>query len=224
MSIAVLVPSRSRPDRFTQLLDSIETTAHGHVAVYCGLDADDPYEWYYPARPSPHTYVHGPRKGLAAWTNHLATLAIADGHSILASFGDDHRPRTPGWDLLVADAMERQPGLVYTRDGLQDERLPTAPFWPAGVVLALGWFFPPVLGHMYADNWWKQFAQDLGRCTFLPDVLIEHMHPSAGKAEADALTVENDSHYETDHAAYIELVTGVEHRQALQRVRSACGF
>lgn len=221
MSLAVLVASRGRPDRFTELLDAIESTAHGDVRVYCGLDNDDPSRLDYPARREFGTYVFSPRMCLAEWTNHLSGLALRDGHSVLASFGDDHRPRTTGWDIAVQAAFDRMgDGLVYTRDGLQDERLPTAPFWSATVIRVLGWFFPPVLKHMYADDYWLKLARDIGRCVFLPDVLVEHMHPSAGKAVADGLNGENDSHIEADRVAFDRFVSD-EHPLIVARL---CGL
>lgn len=224
MSVAVLVASRGRPAAFSALLDAIESTARGDVKVYCGLDEDDPTRLDYPARPFFGTYVVGPRNNLAGWTNHLAGLALADHHTVLASFGDDHRPRTPGWDQRVCEAFCRMgDGLVYTRDGLQDERLPTAPFWSAGVIRVLGWFFPPVLAHMFADNYWLRLAQDIGRCSFLPDVLVEHMHPSAGKAVADELNDRNDSFMEADRAAFHEFVA-TEHPLIVARVTGLLGM
>jgi hypothetical protein len=39
--------------------------------------------------------------------------------------------------------------------------------------------------HLYFDNFVKQLAIDLGCLVYLPDVIIEHLHPAAGKAEMD---------------------------------------
>jgi hypothetical protein len=140
---------------------------------------------------------------LAQWTNELAVEALRHGADILGFLGDDHRPRTPGWDERVKEAFRKMgSGLVYCDDGLQGERLPTAPFWSADIVRELGWFYPPTLQHMYADNAWLKLASDLGRCTYLPDVSIEHMHPSAGKAQMDDVYRENDTQYARDARAY----------------------
>jgi len=199
------------------MIEAARETAGGDIAIYVGLDEDDAD--FYERLPDVR-YVVGPRKQLAPWTNYLALLALADGADILASFGDDHRPRTQGWDTAVEDAMGTiRSGLVYTADGLQDERLPTAPFWSADIIRKLGWFFPPALKHLYADNYWLKLATDIGRSKYLPDVLIEHLHPSAGKAQEDDVNRANDSHYEHDRQAYAAFIAD-EHPGIVDRVRS----
>lgn len=225
MSIAILTPSRGRPDRFREMVHAIRETADTNITVYLATDDDDV------TYPNIDGVIHlcEPRRRLAGWTNRLASYALDDGHDILGFLGDDHRPRTPGWDTRIQEAFERMgSGLAYGRDGLQDERLPTAPFWTSDVIRALGWFYPPVLMHLYADDYWKLLADDLGRRAYLPDVYIEHMHPSAtdarghAKAEADSLNAENDSFYDRDRQAFEHLVRD-SHPQILRRVQDALG-
>jgi hypothetical protein len=221
MSIAVLTPSRGRPERFNEMVDAIRRTACTEVTVYAGLDEDDADRYHLPVGVR---CTIRPRMRLAPWTNLLAKQALRDGHSILAFLGDDHRPRTAGWDLSVLEAMNGMgPGLVYTRDGLQDERLPTAPFWHADVIRALGWYYPPVLKHLYADDYWLCLARDLGRCTYLPDVLIEHEHPSAGKAVEDESYRESAACFDHDRDAFAGFLTH-NHPGILARVREELGL
>lgn len=220
VNIAVLTPSRSRPDRFAEMVQAIRDTADDDtIRVYLGSDLDDTgYEDFGDGV----VHCYAPRTRLAAWTNYLAELALRDGASILAFFGDDHRPRTPGWDTRAAEAFDRigGSGLVYCADGLQNERLPTAPFWSADVIRALGWFYPPVLTHLYADDYWLRLARDLDRCAYLGDVLIEHCHPSAGKAAEDESYRESAACEPADRRAFERFVVR-EHPAVLERVRRA---
>ena len=231
VSIAVLTPSRGRPDRLAEMLDAIRSTVMGPVSVYVGVDLDDPraseYEQLVPA-PDVSIAI-GERQRLAGWTNTLARAALAHGHEILGFLGDDHRPRTCGWDARVMDAMRAMgPGLVYADDALQGERLPTAPFWHSDVIRALGWYYPPCLTHLFADDYWLRLASDLGRRTYLRDVLIEHMHPSAIGADGQPKGVEDESYresaacFEHDRAAFHAFVRD-EHPAVLARVREAIG-
>lgn len=220
LSIAVLVPSRGRPDRLAEMVDSVRSTSQA-VAVFVGLDDDD--EHNYP-RIAGVEYRVAPRMQLGSWTNQLATETWDD-FDVLASFGDDHRCRTPGWDDQVRSAFgEIGSGLVYTRDGLQDESLPTAPLWSADVIRCLGWYFPPRQTHLYADNFWLRLGEDT-RVRYLPDVLIEHMHPAAGKAAFDSSYAESNSPEmdSSDRLAY-ETYLADGYETDLGKVRAECGF
>jgi hypothetical protein len=53
------------------------------------------------------------------------------------------------------------------------------------IVKALGGMVPPRMKHLYLDNFWKKLGEDLKIITYLDGVIIEHMHPIAGKAEWD---------------------------------------
>jgi hypothetical protein len=215
--IAVLTPSRGRPERLTGMVDSIRVTSEREVAVYVGLDDDDVL---YPEIPGVRM-SRRPRKRLASWTNVLAEQALQDGHTILAFLGDDHRPRTHGWDTRIIEAMAALgDGLVYADDGLQGERLPTAPFWSAKIIRALGFYYPPVLDHLFADDYFLRLAHDLGRCIYLPDVLIEHMHPSIGKAPDDESYRESAACWDRDERA-LQAFLRDEHPAARARVLEA---
>ena len=100
--------------------------------------------------------------------------------------GDDHRPRTVGWDQAYLDALrEMGTGIVYGNDLLQGEALPTQVAMTSDIIRALGYMAPPDLVHMYADNWWRELGRRAGCLRYLPDVIVEHMHPVAGKADWD---------------------------------------
>lgn len=202
--IAILTPTRARPARFAEMVAAVKATSETQVTIYAGLGLDDEHNY---ERIPGVRYVVQENAQLVDWTNRLAVIALEDGCEILASLGDDHLPRTQGWDTQILAAFARMgSGLVYGRDGIQDERLPTAPFWSADVIEALGWFAPPSLIHMYCDNWWLHLATALGCWTYLPEVLIEHCHPSAGKAPMDQVYEANDLHYDRDGIECARLV------------------
>jgi hypothetical protein len=131
-------------------------------------------------------------------------------YDVIGFMGDDHRPRTYAWDMEMLNAVDLLDGtaIVYGNDLLQGENLPTAVFITSDIVKALGYYQPPELVHLFFDNFWR----DLGRAAFclryMPDVIIEHMHPAAGKAEWDEryLEVNAGGMYEHDEAAYRQYV------------------
>jgi len=56
--------------------------------------------------------------------------------------------------------------------------------------------------HMYLDDFWKRLGTDLGALAYLPDVVIEHVHPDAGKAQRDEGYTRVAASYGPDHEAW----------------------
>ena len=75
--------------------------------------------------------------------------------------------------------------MAYGNDLLQGQRLPTMIAMTSDIVKALGGMVPPKMKHLYLDNFWKKLGEDLEALTYIDAVVVEHMHPVAGKAEWD---------------------------------------
>lgn len=182
--LVVIVPSRGRPGNIRRLREAwLETATAASLVV--AVDDDDPTLDGYFEVADRRGFVVAPRRGLAGTLNEQA-LALADSYRYLGFCGDDHVPRTHGWDKRIVDTLdELGTGICYGNDLFQGERLPTAVFLTADIVRAVGYLCPPGLRHMYLDNVWKAWGEGIGRLRYLPDVTIEHVHPHAGKGEAD---------------------------------------
>lgn len=209
--LIVITPSRGRPGQLREMVEAVHSTAGGAVDVVVGLDLDDPADYaetmlgYDGGHVSPYL---GERKSLCGWTNHLAQLVL-DGPNpprYLASLGDDHRPRTPGWDLVLIEAIQSMdgPGFAYGNDLFQGQKMPTAWVASAEAVRALGWMMLPGCAHMYVDNAILALGQAAGRIAYRPDVIVEHVHPLAGKGQWDVSYRESNSEqrYAADRMAF----------------------
>jgi len=210
--LAVITPSRDRPQQLAELELAIHTTAVGSAEIWVGLDSDDTADYWSACRVVPAAFrVHayrGERRSLSAWTNHLAQQALdsADPPQYLASLGDDHRPRG-AWDRKLIEAIEALPGgvgIAYGNDLLAGPNLPTAWVVSAELVRAVGWMMLPTCEHMYVDNAILELGRAAGCITYRPDVVIEHLHPLAGKgAWDDSYRASNNAaRYEADQAAF----------------------
>lgn len=191
--LLVIVPTRDRPRQLYRLLEACHLTCQEATDVAVCLDNDDPQLDEYLTllnKFRSHNvglyWVVGPRHTLTGWTNEAAH-AWAGKHFALASLGDDHVPRTEGWDRELTGEIRANggTGIAYGNDLLQGEGLPTAPVISADIVQALGWFCEPNMQHYYVDNVWKVLAEQAGCLYYRPDVVVEHMHPGAGKAQHD---------------------------------------
>lgn len=185
--ISVLLPTRDRPANLTRLLDSALETAATEVEFVVYLDDDDPS-----ADASLDvlhrfgaTVVRGPRVVLSETWNRCYDRARFD---VVMQCGDDIVFRTAHWDERVHEALARFPdrlAFVHGNDGIQYDRIGTHGFLHRRWVEAVGYFLPPYFSSDYNDLWLTEVADALGRRVYLDDVVTEHMHPVAGKAELD---------------------------------------
>lgn len=198
--ISVCLPTRGRPERFREMYESIKATAVGKVEVIAVFDDDDETRFSYPAGP---IYLEVPAGTLQSG---LWNVAWEQASGDIAHMGaDDLIYRTKGWDVKVAEAFTRwrEPiGMVYVNDGNPVSETPymgqthrdaiggkypfsANPFVTREWIAASGMFTPPWYESWEADTWLYQVAQAVSRAWYVGDVLIEHMHPMAGKAEMD---------------------------------------
>jgi hypothetical protein len=197
--LLVIIPSRSRPETVTQVAEDFFGNGTSKADLMFATDDDQPpYPDFSGVR-----FRRGPRLRMCGTLNMWA-VEEAPWYKYIGFMGDDHRTRTPGWDEKVIEALETH-NIVYGNDLIWGEGLPTAVFMRSEVIQKLGYMAPPALKHLYLDNFWLE----LGRATtikYLPDVIIEHLHPSVGKAEwtPEYQEVNDQALYAADEAALKE--------------------
>lgn len=204
--LVVIVPSRGRPEAARALAQAFADTCTADTFLTFAVDDDDPTLEQY------KTVGDGVHSGTLILPSHtmsealnLAARSAANGAFAVGFMGDDHRPRTHGWDRAYLDALhELGTGIVYGDDQLQGENLPTQIAITADIVRALGYMAPPTLRHMYLDNFWRDLGNATGCLRYLPDVIVEHLHPFAGKAEwtEGHLRVNDQARVSADERAY----------------------
>lgn len=206
MALAVLCPTRGRPQNAQRLVDAFKSTRIlPDTRLVFGVDDDDPSGGeYLPLRGDGVTVEILPATGRPGMNAALNRMALHWGQSCrdLGFVGDDHLFRSHGWDARVTETLDRVP-LVYCDDLLQRQALPTQVFMRSVVVQTLGWMAPPAQAHLYLDNFWLQLGHRVG-VEYLPDVVIEHMHPFAGKAPMDTgyQVVNQQGMYDADGQAF----------------------
>lgn len=227
MSLTVIVPSRARPGNARRLVEAFEDTcALPDTLLVFGVDDDDPAGGEYLPLRSGRVRVDvlpaTGQPGMNAALNRMAR-GYAPDCTVIGFMGDDHVPRSAGWDRSVAEALQAVPGVAYADDLLQGEALPTQVFLTSSVVTTLGWMAPPRQQHLYLDNFWLRLGREVG-VTYLRGVVIEHMHPFAHKAPPDQqyALVNDQRMYHRDRLAFEEyLRTGFA--GDVQRVKAVLG-
>lgn len=228
-TMAIMVPSRGRPENIRELLEACEQTfIESPVFIIC--DQDDAtlldYKEVIDQRRDKgnYTLLVFPRtsKGMATPLN-LAVQKLLREYSFThyAFLGDDHRPETVRWDQAWIDILEGVGGLVYGDDLFQRENLPTAVGMEGRIVRELDGMVPQGFIHLYLDNFWKKLGEDIGRLTYLPDCIIEHRHPLLGKAQVDEgyMRVNAPEIYEADRQRFEDYIASKEYLDLLVRLK-----
>jgi hypothetical protein len=203
--MTIFVPTRGRTTSAVCLQEVFEDTCQGNTEVIFISSTDDEYHEDYKALNrlgilNKLICVTPRKRGMADPLN-LGFRKWLEDPRVFPSYavgfmGDDHRPRTQGWDLeyiraLTAlsgrsrDRSKPGVGMVYGDDLLQGEDLPTQIAMTTNIPTILGRMVPDQLSHLYTDTYWLELGKKLNKITYLPEVIVEHMHPGAGKAHVD---------------------------------------
>lgn len=184
--LTMYVPTKSRPENALKLQEQFyKTTTVTSRIVFINSDNDPNLDRYSGLA---ETILVSPKN--AGFVSPLNLGYLQDRRKVysfaVGFMGDDHFPRTVGWDEMFVQALlDMKTGLVYGNDGLQGEAIPTQIAMTADIPLTLGFMTLPQLWHLYADNFWLDLGKAIGRIKYLPEAYLEHRHPAVGKAAPD---------------------------------------
>ena len=225
MKMCVVVPSRGRPENAERLAQAFKDT-NTEADLYIVIDNDDP-KWNEYAKSENYKKLPadnktgGCAKSLNTGAVYLLDITKFPLYDYFVFMGDDHIPRTQGWDKAFIQALGQNTGIVYGDDLLQGANLPTAFGMSRDLVNELrGMTFPGCV-HLFFDNFVKQLGLDLEYLKYLPDVIIEHLHPIAGKAEMDEgyARVNQPKWYENDLLTLQKYLASVEYAELVRKFR-----
>lgn len=138
MKIAVLCPTRDRPDKFRRLCDSVYATSKSAIVHgYVDLDqvehyGESPYVWY------------GPRVGPVAALNYL--VEKNPGYDAYGILTDDCVVKTPGWDAYVGEVLSHSPFFVVSPHHNFGNHV-DMPFVSRKWIETVGWYACPEVYH-----------------------------------------------------------------------------
>lgn len=182
--IDLLCPTRKRPHRVAQLLESAERLMDPVMPVraYFYVDDDDGETQNKTAeiterfkRVQP-VFVQGPRRCLSeCW----AEVYPKGSGEIVMLCGDDIVFESERWNVEVTEGLAEFPGgvgLVFGDDGISGDQHGTHPFVTRRACEALGYFVPPLFRANFNDTWLMELYRGVGRVKFLPHVKTMHHH------------------------------------------------
>jgi hypothetical protein len=220
-NIAILTPTRARPGRLDTFIESVYQTAANPERVFCWnyIDDDDPrvkaYTDYADRQHDNSCNLISEKDSVSVSWNTLALYAtskeltdnVAD---ILVMGNDDLIYRTQGWDTIVEEESNKFPDEIYCmwmEDLINGEKHCAFPIVSRKWYTTVGYFTPGVFNFGYNDTWIFDVAKRVGRTHFIPNVVNEHMHFTAGKSAMDDTyernrTQERGNLYEKDKVIF----------------------
>ncbi len=207
IDLVTIVPTRDRPGTAKDLAAAFADTCAAKTVLAIVVDESDPHgaeyarsldlplvavdtatgqDWAEVADRGVGVFST-PSRTMVEALNLAAAAVVRNLNPFAVGFmGDDHRPRTPGWDRRYVDELrDLRTGIVFGDDLIQGAALPTQAAMTADIVRELGFMAPPGLIHLYVDNFWKDLGTKAGCLRFVPDAVVEHLHPFAGKGDVD---------------------------------------
>lgn len=212
MKLLYKFASRSRPKKFFDCLDNIQSLArHDDYLILCSLDKDDETMGTPEVIAKLATY----KKVLPIWgesntkteaINRDINFAPTD-WDILLNHSDDMWFTKVGFDLDVIEAFENFDGLVHFPDQVAKEKLITYAMMSKSYYLKYGFIYHPDFISVYSDNYQQYVAQKLNKYKFVDKKILEHRHPIWGFGVADELNLktENKENYEKDRLTFERL-------------------
>lgn len=186
MNIALLVPTRKRPDNLKRFYESAMATASKpntiEVIAYVD-DDDDSYDFKLPRL----RWVRGPRVVLSECWNRCAEMAVSP---ILGHMGDDIIFRSNNWDSQILEVFRSYPdNIVFVHgddmSGVHLSNFGTHGFIHRDWVDTVGYFVPPYFSSDWNDTHLNDMANAIGRRVYVDSVKTEHMHYMFGKSDKD---------------------------------------
>lgn len=176
--ILVIVPSYKRQHKIEACIQAWRDTTSGKSDLLLVLEEHDaPYPQFEDV-----LVMQGGYGSVGKAMN--AAVKEYPNYKIYGHINDDHHFKTKGWEERVLHELECG-GYAYGNDLLQGKTLATQVFISGDIVQKLGYMGLPALDHLYIDDYWMAIGKALGKLYYMDDVIIEHIHPGAGKAEMD---------------------------------------
>ena len=206
-SIAILVPSRGRPDKFKRLVNSIVETSSEDISIYCYLDSDDSKAKEYESF-SQVNYTTGDPISISKSWNIIAAKAYDEGASVFIMGNDDVIYQTPQWNEILRkhlSELSHRYFCCWFRDGIKNERHATFPVLTREWYELLGHRFTPgIFHHQFNDTWIFDIAKKANVCHYIEEIFTPHLHYVRGEELDDTyIRVLQNNYMELDRQIFL---------------------
>lgn len=166
--IALICPTRGRPDQYARMIKSVNDTASSKINIYSASNDEwDKYvERHFPTD-CPTVFM---------WNKLAEDAAKKDKFKLFMLCADDTIFMTPGWDKALLDHYNSLENKIHVY-ALQDSRDPDGtphPIVTREYIDAMGYFLPPIFMHWFVDSWTVEIAKANKCFTQMKDFSLVH--------------------------------------------------
>jgi hypothetical protein len=217
MNICYIFPSRSRPDKFFNVLDNIKNlSAKESYSIIASLDEDDVtmnnmavIERMIPYDKVNRAYMYSTGKVNAI--NRDIDL-IPEDTDIIILISDDMVFTQWGFDDIIRTDMQKYfpdaDGVLHYPDGTPvQDKIITMSIMGYKYFKRFNYLYHPEYTSLWCDLEFTEVAKRLGKYKYLPNThILCHAHPvwQGGKEKYDALMTRNESFYHKDKEVYFK--------------------
>lgn len=205
-SILWICPSRKRPDRLEKLIKSWKNTTTGLSRLLVIIDSDDDSNNHlikiYPeviweiTEPVFGSFLHLINSKAVKYSTEYRFIGFMEDDIVFET--KDYESRF----ILKLKELGRT-GIIHAKDGVDKRKFISIPVVDSYIIRTLGWFAPPCLKSLWADNFWREMANHLQTYYKFEDVTIRHYHYSKHEdVKKDEISNMVDANYHTDGENY----------------------
>ena len=204
--IAIVLPVRDggtgRFKRLQNCLDSYLEFTENLSEINVILDEDDLINYEYLDNYKFITKHIAPAGLTLMQKINTISLSLAEEYRYIAFIGDDIVFKTKWESEFISELSKTTNGLVYGNDLHQERNLATHPCITSNMIKAVGFYGCPAVEHNFFDVYWLEIVRLAGTVKYLPNVIMEHMHPNAGKNSYDYISVKINNKLVSDQQRY----------------------
>lgn len=202
------IASRSRPEKFLKLIETIKNFCTQPYTIIAKVDNDDPALGRY--------LIAGPEVDFKFGLSENKIAAInrdipGEGWDIIVDVSDDFVFTKPGFDNIIREHCGPDDYLHFPEDFAdreakagKNERIVI--LYCAGIdyYRRFNFIYNPVYKSLFCDNEGTAVAKLLGRYKEVNEVIFFHAHPAAGYGVMDAQTRRTEAFYKEDQVTYLK--------------------
>lgn len=212
MRVLIKLPSRERPQKLVAVLRKYTQFAKEPQALHflVSLDEDDPsvneslLQTLRTIHPHMDIHVGRSENKIHAINRDMDKAPPFD---ILLLASDDMIPMVQGYDQEIRSKMQKHypdtDGVLWFNDGYCGTKLNTLVICGKKYYDRFGFIYNPLYKSFYCDNEFMDVANELGKQTYFPNVIIKHIHPAnTSEVKMDPLYERNNGPFRQDEKTY----------------------